>query len=66
MPRLWRGYIVRPKGKPIRDHVTMIVYVEARVDHNLKVEVLRVGQLYVHLITISVNLVVLFMPYLRL
>lgn len=57
---------MRPKGEPIRDHFTMVVYVEARVDHNSKVEVLRVDQLHVHLIMISVNLVVLFMLYFRL
>lgn len=55
-----------PKRVMIRDHITGVVSVGARVAYSLEIVVLRVGTLYVSLIITKVYLVGLFMEHFRL
>lgn len=54
------------QGAAIRDHVTRVISVGARVAQNSEVNVLKVGALCIYLINIGVNLVGPFIQYFRL
>lgn len=57
---------MRPKWEVIKDHVTRVVLVGFRVAHSLEAEVLKVGTLFVSLISTRVSLIGPFMSYFRL
>lgn len=63
MPKLSRRCITYPKREVIKDHITSVVLVGARVAYCSEVEVLKISALFTHLISIMVNLVRLFILY---